>query len=226
MNSKLILALLLCSFGWRLECQSNPAVNNAPLSIEQFVKESTLPIPYNQARRYGREQVPKLLEMLRDRQREAYWPAAIHVLGLIGDESAYAPLVQFLQNNEPPRVSPTIYDAKIRTVLALGHLAFAGSRESWEYLLASLEPGIWQKRNIRWLSDFDVDETDRNQGLTQVAVVALGLSGRPEAKKKIQELKGRKFGLWRDSERVFAEAQRAYRIVSRKGLAGYYPERR
>ncbi len=192
------------------------------LPVEDFVRRFYINgIPYHQARRYGPDDVDILLEMLQEPAEAPFWPNIVTTLGMIGDEKALQPLIQFIARGSDAELSPTHYKAISAAIGSLGYLLHeTGNREILLYLRDSLEPAAWTDRIPSWSSPFHATSEERDVQLSIMAIIALGLSGHPEADEALRALQGQQ--LQSKTGPVVAEALRAHEIISEQGLFGYY----
>lgn len=185
-------------------------------------------MPYEEAILFDpAEAVPTLLDMLADPNEEQHWPNVVITLGMLGDERAVEPLIQFLEGDPGKRLSRAHYIAKTGVVMALGYLINKNeNQKALTYLKDSVKPGVWAKRKTNWVSPYHANADDRNSQLSKMAILGLALSGHPSARDTLQALRrpaisqaDRKFQA-RVGD-VISEALNTHETVSREGLISY-----
>ncbi|MFO7496038.1 MAG: hypothetical protein R6X05_10465 [Desulfobacterales bacterium] len=138
-------------------------------------------IPYEVARALGPEALPHLFELLGDSDRKPFWVNIIVTIGFIEDPSAVDPLVAFLENTEG-EVDPFTFRALLSVPYALGCIAGGGSSRALQYLAGSVRAPL----KMRWrFRGKPVEEL-----ITEQSVMGLAVSGQPEARSLLLELKG------------------------------------
>ena len=148
-------------------------------------------IPVEASRRLDPDTaVPTLLGMLADPREERYWSNIVITLGMMGDERAVEPLMQFLEQGPAgQRLSSHHFVAKCRVLMALGYLVNRnGNQKALDYLKSSLNPGQWQRRGLKWVSPHHPSADGRDYQLTDMSILGLALSGRPEAGEALHAL--------------------------------------
>jgi hypothetical protein len=193
-------------------------------------------LPYDAASRYPPSAVPTLLAMLESVDEDSrYLTNVVLTLGIIGDDEVARRLVRFVSEGtgRPSSgvVSKEVYVAKTSAVMALGFLANRQSNTALNYLLESLQPGIWTRRGVSWASPIHPDTAGRDLQLTQMAIIALALSGREPAGDALRAVQGqpRTFAppgfpeaALQPISDLLAEALTAHGEVDRQGLKSYY----
>jgi HEAT repeat protein len=189
-------------------------------------------VPYEEAIRFDPgSAVPILLEMLADPKEEEYWPNIVVTLGMLGDERAVDPLIQFLKENSGRTLSNSAYRAKTSVVMSLGYIVNKnGSRKALEFLIESVDPEIWTRRGIIWKSPHHRTEADRNQQLTIMSILGLALSGNQRALMILRSLRrvppSRQAASLRAEipgvDDALREAIEANEKIAKRGLAAYY----
>jgi hypothetical protein len=189
-------------------------------------------LPYNEAARFdAATAVPTLLEMLSDPKEEQYWPNIVIALGMLGDEKAVDPLIQFLTQEAAGPLSHSSYIAKTSVVMALGYIVNkSGSAKALEFLIESADPSVWTRRKLRWSSPYHRTDAGRNSQLTTMSILGMGLSGHPKAAKIMRSLRQAKTTSQGKSLRaqvpgvddVLTEAIKANERIAKQGMAAYY----
>jgi hypothetical protein len=197
-------------------------------TIDEFVRQTFVHgVPYNVARRFGSAVIPRLLELLADPRQEEHWPNVVIVLGIVGDERVVTPLVSILERSEG-QISHSLYRAKRNSIIALGYLVHRTRDETaLTYLRNSLDPTVWDRRKVTWSSPMYADSDQRNQELSKLAIIALGLSGHPSADDALRGLlkpavTSKETAFRRQMSGVVEEALNAHERISKQGLEGYY----
>ncbi len=171
--------------------QPTPEAN--PAAIKDFVRQVYIEgVPYEDVGRLSADvAIPVLREMLNNPQEEEYWPNVVVTLGMLGDDRAVEPLVNFIERKEPGKqLSRAQSVAKTSAVMALGYVVNrTGNQRALKYLEEGIYPSAWEKRNLPWASSFFPSGAERNNQLVIMSVLGLGLSGRAEATKVLRLLR-------------------------------------
>ncbi|HWM93103.1 MAG TPA: hypothetical protein VN493_20235 [Thermoanaerobaculia bacterium] len=197
----------------------DPATPAAPVDIRTFVSRLYIHgVPYEEASRFDAETtVPVLLAMLADPEEEQLWPNIVVTLGMIGDERAVEPLIEFLQQEVEGTLSHNHYIAKSSVVMSLGYVINrTGSRRALDFLVESADPETWSHRSLFWASPYHGTDAERDRQLATMSILGLGLSGHPEAAEVLRTLPG--------PADVIDTALEAHRHIERMGLGAYYRE--
>ena len=173
----------------RQEAQGRAEAGDA--GVSDFVRRiHTEGIAYDTAKKYASEDSGILRGMLQ-RVDAQYWPNVTMVLGATGDAELVRPLIDFLHGGrDDTSWSSAVYRGRASALTALGYLVHdTGDAIAMEYLLASVDPGIWIEREIPWLPAHDDSENERLRVLLSTsAILALALTGRDEAGSRLREL--------------------------------------
>ena len=192
-SSRILLACVLLAgcqdARTRSDVEPEPA---RPPTLEEFVKSVHIHgVPFDRARTFAKdeESVPTLLAMLEDPDQERHWANIVVTLCIIADEDTVDPILAFIESGPDESLSPARYNAKSSAVMALGYVVNqTGNRKALDYLLATLRPGAWEERGVKYLSAFAPSQAARDNDLNTKAVLGLALSGRPEAARALEEL--------------------------------------
>jgi hypothetical protein len=208
----------LAAFANPLHAQATP--------IEEFVHRSyEHGLPYEEASRYQSAVLPVLLQMLQDPAEAPYWRNIVTVLGIVGDDSVVAPLTAFARAGEG-LLSADEYHARSAVLIALGYVANKESGQAaLDYLLASVDPAVWETRGFRWQSPFHTTQAARDQRLSETALLGLALSGRAKAAAALRTMvlgAGPTGARGPRTLSVASEALMHLEVVSQYGLSGYY----
>ena len=142
-------------------------------------------VPYAVARALGDADAAQLTRMLRDPAEREWWPNVVVMLGIAGRPGAFEALVAVAEAGSSGELDRPAYKLQMSIPIAMGHLARSDPRA-----LAWLEeraregggdPG-WSCRSMR-------GERLAEQ-LRGLAVMGLGLSGRPEARSALEAIAG------------------------------------
>ena len=160
--------------------------------VADFVRAIPLHgLTYADAALYTSRDSGVLIGMLRDVDDAEYWPTAAMVLGIIGDDCAVQPLIDFVEGRGSDlEWSDVVHRARMSGITGLGYLARKrGNEQAMAYLLASVDPDTWLDREIPWLTADGDDEAARlSLQLAGRAVLALGLTGRESAGQRLDAL--------------------------------------
>jgi len=166
----------------------NPAAAQAPTTdLRTFITTVHLHgLPYAEAHAYGPGAVPELVAMLSDPSLEPHWTKVVAALGCIEDSSAVPPLMDFMKRFQGP-VSPDVFRAILSVLPALGQIAYRGDPTALKIITDFADPGAYQKYGIGF-----VYGRYRNDALPEILgpidIMALGVSGRPEALALLQKM--------------------------------------
>jgi hypothetical protein len=93
------------------------------------------------------------------------------------------------------------------------------------YLREGVNPDVWSQR-LTWFSPGEAMDVDRNAQMAQMAIWGLALSGKPEGRQSLIQLRSAisadQAKYRADTEQVLRRALAAHEMISRLGLAGYY----
>ena len=199
------------------------------LPIREFARQTFIHgVPYEEAGRYDGSAVPVLLNMLEDPEEEPHWANIVITLGMIGDERSVDPLIGFLSKEEQEPLSHARYTAKSSVPMALGYLVNkSGNKKALAYLKDHVYPDSWGQDQLKWQSPYHANKEARDQQLSTMAVLGLALSGHPEAKETLREMKkpaktDAAIKFQAQVGGVVDEALTANEAIAKDGLAGYY----
>jgi HEAT repeat protein len=168
--------------------------------------------------------------MLAEPREEKYWPNIVVTLGMLGDERALDPLIQFLEEDAAVPLSHSRYIAKTSVVMALGYIVNKnGNKKALEFLIESIDPVVWTQRGIAWKSPYHRTEAARNQQLSIMSILGLALSGNQTALKILRSLRvpatrqaASARAQIRGIDDILREAIAANEKIAKSGLAAYY----
>ena len=143
-------------------------------------------IPYELAKSQGPGAVPELVAMLADPALDEYRSNIVAVLGCIGDPSAIEPLIGFVRGLDG-EISVHTFRAVLTTFQSLGHLAQSGDERALSFLVDWSDDSHWATERVGF--SYAVYRDERlGEVLGRLAVQGLGISGRPEAYRRLNEL--------------------------------------
>ncbi len=166
--------------------QKDPADQQLAERVQRFLRTpSPAGVRAEEARELGKEAVPFLEKSLTKRVDKSYHPKAITALGFIGDAGARRSLMTYMDSSRGP-VGPSGFEGLLNAPMALGHLA-VDDDEALRFLLDRADVAYWAGT-----------KDEGAQGNEAVFIVraimnGLGLSGRPEALRKLEALKSNRW---------------------------------
>jgi len=93
------------------------------MNIKEFVRQFYIHRePYEEVSKYDASVMPTLLRMLRDPGKQDHWSNIVVPLGMIGDESAVKPMIEFIEKSKKGALNRSRRRAKTSAVMALGYL--------------------------------------------------------------------------------------------------------
>lgn len=216
-----------------------PAQEAQPdLPLEAFVAQTFVHgVPYEQAVKYGPAAVPRLIAILRDGSQESKWSTAATMLAMLDDPAGVDAVIQFIEKVNPTDPRSQRAWARNNAVVALGYAAGQSSKtRAQQYLMESLETDVWSKRgvlgargSVRPLAAEPVEEDEEEElpdvQLLEAAIVGLALSGRPEARQRLEAFAGAPGRSLPQKDFVSGVLVEQAK-VAQKGLATYDLERR
>ena len=162
-------------------------------SVRDFVHQQFMHgVPYDVASEFDRQTaVPELLGMLESSDEARARANVATTLGMIGDPRAVQPLIALVHRGSD-RLSRAEYNARTAAVTALGLIVNKeDDPEAFTYLKDGVNPEAWDDRPIEWLSPYDAGPRERNMQLAQMAMIALGYTGRKDGTVVLAALKAR-----------------------------------
>jgi HEAT repeat protein len=138
-------------------------------------------IPYAQANALGPDALPYLFELLSNPDEKIFWTNIVVTIGFIEDPSAIDPLIAFLEGT-PGDVDGATFRALMSVPYAVGNIAASGDGRAIDYLNANITDPL--NLNLRWnYRGKPVEEL-----IAEQSVMGLAVSGRPEARQRLQRL--------------------------------------
>ena len=173
------------------ECTDPPDVSTqaSRVPIEELARGIYVDsMPFAEAMTYESDEVPRLLAMLNDPSERAHWPMVASLIGIVGAPENAADLIEFIERRRSGRLSRQTFAAVRSSIVALGYLVErTGSQQALDYLWSASSPDSWSVRShMRWTAPRGGDLAARNDRLAAYAIMALGLSGSPEAMAMLQ----------------------------------------
>jgi len=202
------------------------------LDVREFVSQVWFEgMPYEEGNRYDASVVPTLLQLLADPTAEEQRANVVVLLGIIGDERAAEPMINFISQGTA-ELSMTQYRARSSAIMSLGSLIAKSQNErALSYLIDSMSPQSWQEREIAWNSPFAASMEERDLQLSKMAILGLALSGHPTAGEALRPLQdppetAADAAFQAEVSDIVSEALAVHSIVAADGLAAYYARQR
>jgi len=178
-------------------------------------------VPWDEAIKYSKEDVPELLKLLDDKEFAPYKANVVTTLGLIGDERAIAALEKVIASGDG-ELTQGEYKARKAAVLHLGTL-YTNTQD--KRLLEFLKQGassveFWNDQ-LDWSAPSGKDTTQRNKQVVTMAIWGLGLTGAEEARETLQSLSGGKGPFEALTDPIVQDALKINEQVKSKGLREY-----
>ncbi|MFA5906214.1 MAG: hypothetical protein WC836_19955 [Desulfobacula sp.] len=139
-------------------------------------------IPYAKANALGKDALPYLFELLENPDEKLFWTNIIVTIGFIEDTSAVDALINFLEKAEG-EVDGATFRALLSVPYALGCIASGGHAKAIDYLGTR----ITGQKNLR--INWNYKNKPISDLIAEQSVMGLAVSGRPEARQKLQALK-------------------------------------
>jgi uncharacterized repeat protein (TIGR01451 family) len=192
-----------------------PAAPPEPADVIPFVQELHFHgIPYDGARQFGPEAVPILVELLADPAHELYATNIVVTLGFIGHPAARPPLLDYLTQNRG-EVSLNQYRALLSVPYGLAQLAHHGDVEALTFLVDASDPDYWTKHPLPWTFEGQTHEAE----LYQQTLLALGVSGLPQAQARLVEIAGQDGLSVQEADETLQQALALNQRVQQEGMA-------
>lgn len=214
----LLLALLCAPAPW-----TSAHAQQVPLRtfIERIYVHG---FPVEEARRYGSQAVPELIDMLRGGEPDIYRQNVVFALGSVGGRSAALALIQYVESGQGT-VSMAEYHAKSNALAALGYIVNrTGDATALAYLRSAVRPERWLERPVSWRSPVRRTSARINAALVRKAIIGLAMTGRPEADEEIRAAAASPAldaASRREIARLVPAALQARADIARKGLVPY-----
>lgn len=139
-------------------------------------------IEYNRAHALGSEAVPYLLKLLSDPDEKEFWVNIIVTIGFIEDPVALPSLIEFLEG-ATGEVDINTFKALLSVQYAIGCISSKGQPDSLDYLTN------WVDNTGRNAVSWSYRNQNAQELLYERSLMALAVSGRPEAKAKLLQVK-------------------------------------
>jgi hypothetical protein len=172
----------------------------ALMPVEEFVRQVWFEgIPLDVASRYSPADAQTLLAMLNDPAEVLYHENIANVIGMIGDPASTAALIDYVEQGpsgegsaegiEPDRAAAMAGKGRVAALVALGYIANrTEDPAALDYLIASTEPRVWTQRGLAAVAESAPDAAALDRTLSEYALIALGLTARPEAVAHLQQM--------------------------------------
>ncbi|WP_157935869.1 hypothetical protein [Paracoccus zhejiangensis] len=174
----------------------------ALMPVEEFVRQVWFEgLPLDVAARYSPADAQTLLNMLNDPAEVLYHENIANVIGMIGDPASTAALIDYVEQGpageggaegiEPDRAAAMAEKGRVSALVALGYIANRSEDPAaLDYLIASTEPRVWTERDFAPVTGLSPETGAQDRTLSEYALIALGLSARPEAIAHLESLQG------------------------------------
>jgi len=195
-----------------------------PADVRAFVTQNHIHgVPYSKARAYGPSAIPLLVPMLKNRDLQENWVDVVTTMGFVGDGSATAPLLAFLRRQRG-EITVAMFRAVLSVYPSLGHIAGNGDKDALNTLLEAADPRKLKSQGFLFgYSAYRGDALVHQ--LSRMAVQGLGISGRPEALARLEQL-GADPVLSPTMGDIIEEAIRLNQQVQAAGAASVFGEER
>jgi hypothetical protein len=202
-----------------------------PQTIRNFVTPPYAEgIPYDDARAFGTAAVQDLISLLHEPSMADSRSNIVVTLGMIGGDPAEAELRSVIERGTGKQ-SQADFSVRLDAQLSLGYAAnVATNTNTLTYLIAGLQSGVWDSR-VSWQTPEGGVPFPRMRERT---IIALGLSGKPQAKVALDDLlsSGRGGGrgggqaLTPSEQAVITEAIKVNQYLANHSLSQYFREYR
>jgi hypothetical protein len=178
-------------------------------------------LPYQETIAFGPQVVPRLLVMLADRREEPWHPNITAALGMLGDDRVAEALIAFFVRPSPAMLTPLQYQARHSALMSLGYAANRGSSKALDFLIAT----VGGASAVTWKGPYFASAVERDRQLVRVAVLGLGLSGKPAARTALDRFKATP-DLPAEERRIADLALQVQDMVAQDGLTAYHRSHR
>jgi hypothetical protein len=169
-------------------------------------------LPYAEIRRFGLAAPPRLRAMLNNAAEKEYWPNIAGAIGIIGGPGASDALIGYIDASRDRSLEPDAYRAALTAVAALGYVANGGDARAMSFIADAA-------RRTNEPSPHTDSLRLSPSAIGVQAILALGLSGLPEARVALEEMQRSGDDAMRERT---AESLRTLEHVAKVGLAGYF----
>lgn len=196
----------------------DPNNTEPPDSVTVFLWKAGTPVSYTEAHALGSEALPLLEGYLREEAWKKKWVIIVHAINFIGDPSGFSPLRDFLFNRFSGAVDHETFEALHCTVSSMGPLA-ARSDSAFQFLVSGTDPSYWTR--VQWWGPNRRGGAEgQHVWLSELSIMQLGLSGRPEAVSVLKRLDKKPYAEVQTSS--IKEALKLQREVQAAGPDRYY----
>jgi hypothetical protein len=169
---------------------SSPAVaQQASPNLDDYVRAHAFGARNDEvAALFDSSSVPNLVLMLDS--DAPYWSTVVTMLGVIGDERAVDALIAFVSKPCPnPALADVYENARGAAIVRLGDLVHRiGSERALTYLVESLTPDAWRKRNVQGAAPWTKSFEEYDGLLSEYAIHGLAYSGHARAGDALRSL--------------------------------------
>ena len=217
-------ALTACAHG-------GPSRSAAPSPAEGAVNYPTDPVafvtryyvhsvPYDGARRLAPGATEQLRKMADDPKFEPFRSNIVVTLGMLADPASTDYLIWVARSGSGPS-SPKLYTERTGAIMALGFLVNGSSDpKALDFLSERVMADVWKQ--VEWKSPHARSPEEQAHQLVRVTLLALALSGKPEAYDILRDVAKRSVSTNRRLTRAALLALREHRFIAEKGLSAYY----
>lgn len=190
-----------------------------PVTLRNIVRSPFIDeIPYALISRGSPRELPALVSMLQDASEQNSWANIATVLGLVGDGDTGRTLKDFIESDPAGVDASSAFRAKSAAVVALGYLLNRiDDASARAVLLDTAYRYSWEQAGP-WIGQSMETRRARIEGLEESKMVALALSGHPEAGRMLQRLAPNERG----GQQLIDDLMQTYLKVRERGLAAYY----
>ncbi len=157
------------------------------MPIQEFIAKTYFHgVPYMEAKAYGPQAVPALLQMLDDARMEPHRINILSTIGMIGSSTATQPLIRFFESRQG-NLSYIDFISTLVVFQAMGYIAQGGDDKAYNYLVKWVQADQWQKSGLTF-SYGSYQGPKMGQMIREIAIQGLGISGRADALERLLAL--------------------------------------
>ncbi|MEK6259893.1 MAG: hypothetical protein AABP62_14835 [Planctomycetota bacterium] len=197
----------------------------APEGAVEYVRKLHIRgIDWSHAARISKESVPTLLKMLADPKDRAYQANIVTVLCIIGDDETAKSLIKYYEEGEGP-LEVDDYSGRLAVLMHLGNLLNrVDSDSAWRFVLANSKASDSRPAKVKWSRPGFAQGNPDEKLLQNMAIWALGISGKPRAMEALQSLR-KQDDRSKETASIIREAMVLNSTIREKGMSGYLEER-
>ena len=202
-------------------------IQGQSVTIVDFVTKSYIHgVPFSEAKSFGSQALPELFSMLHSPRYEKYRSNIVAIIGMIGDESAFVPLKEYLESQEG-EISQATFISLLVVFQSLGRLGQNGNMNVIAYLAQWTRPNYWEKAGLKFTYQNYRDQT-LGEVLGRLAIQGLGITGNPKAIEVLENLMNHEKQLkknfnWDWSDNI-EEAIALNKRISKEGVQKVFDE--